>query len=378
MEELDKLLIACILEKSSSSDGDFLSHLVGNIKYPIFSTNDINAFMNPTSTPETLNSLADFSDLIHRIPRNNIFNYDNSLLWERYNLFLTEVVLAIDTNTGKGVHSEMSEELQVKYNQYKAIREELFTALTDYSKSKLSANSDDVLRTNMKEKIDILQKKWIQEGFKNEIEAYINAKIVGNTLTFSSLWALWRGKFSEFLSVKSALKGAGSQFATFYAPLKDMLNEVQWQQVDFTHDTIQTIIPAIPFENRKDEIIQYTKQIENIGFEFIKLPIERSWFVTQIFEARFWKMSPNFEDEIVSDGNLGGTIPSYIQEIIFIRHFTKQNRKGLILAGLEWIGGLVYDKIYKKEPLDEMFYLVAMGCKTVPKCPNPDPNLSWS
>lgn len=376
--ESDKLLIATIIEFEIQSNDSFLSHLTNSVPFGVFSIDDIKNLIGPTLTVQSLNATSDFSNLIHQIPRSSIFSCSNSLLWERYNLFLTEVMLAENNDMGKGIHSEMTEEQQVKYSRYKEIREELFTALTDYSKSTLSDNPDDVLKTNMKEKINILQKKWVEEGFKNEIEEYIDSKIVNNTLTFSSLWALWKGKFSEFLSINSDLKGGGSQFATFYAPFRNMLNNAQWQRFDFTHDSIQTIIQAIPFKNRRDEIIQYTRQIENIGFEFIKLPIERSWFITQIFEARFWKMSPNFEDEIVSDGNLSGTIPSYIQEVIFIKHFTKQERKGLILAGLEWIGGFVYDKIYKKEPLDEMFYLVAMGCKSIPKCPNPDPNLLWS
>lgn len=376
--ESDKLLIATIVEHKFQSNDSFLSYLTDSVPFGVFSIDDIKNLIGPTSTVQSLNATSDFSNLIHQIPRSSIFNYDNSLLWERYNLLLTEVVLAKNNDIGKKVHTEMTEEQQIKYSRYKEIREELFIALTDYSKSTLTNNPDDLLKTTMKEKIDILQRKWVEEGFKNEIEAYIDSKVIDNTLTFSSLWALWRGKFSEFLSISSDLKGADSQFATFYVPFKNMQNDAQWQRLDFTHDSIQTIIPVIPFKNRRDEIIQYTKQIENIGFEFIKLSVERSWFISQIFEAKFWKISSNFEDEIVSDGNLSGTISSYIQEVIFIKHFTKKERKGLILAGLEWIGELAYDKIYKKEPLDEMFYLVAMGCKIVPKCPNPDPNLFWS
>lgn len=136
-------------------------------------------------------------------------------------------------------------------------------------------------------------------------------------------------------------------------------------------------MPSIPYKDKQQAIADYTDEIEKFSFEYQKLYIDRTWFEPQIFKARFWKRSSNFSNDLVSDGKLSGIIPSYIQEVIFIKNFSKEIRTGLISEGLEWLGSWAYDKIHKDEPQDNNYYLVAMVCKIVPVSHNPDSTLEW-
>ncbi|MVM40313.1 hypothetical protein GO730_26120 [Spirosoma sp. HMF3257] len=378
--ELDKLLISSILENEFRSDNSFLSYLTGSTPFGIFSKGDIMNLANPRSSVQALNATSDFSNLIHQIPGGNIYRIGGNLIWEEYNLLLNKVLLAEDRENGKKVSSEMPGDLQIKYSYYKEIREELFKAITDYSAGVLANKGDKVWQNTMSQRIEELQKKWMQEGYKDEIDTYIDKKIISNTLTFSSLWALWKGKFSEFLSINADLKKTGSGFATFYTPFNDILIDSKWQLVEFNHETVNAILPSIPFKDRKDDIAYYMRYTENVKFDFIKLNIDRSWLVSQIFEAKFWKMIPDFEYEIVSDGKCSGTIPAYIQEVIFVKNYSRQERKSLIQEGLEWFGEPFFKILYGKEETTSQnneYYLMAMVCNIVPKCPNPDSNLKW-
>jgi hypothetical protein len=381
MEAIDKSLISCILENIFQPNDTFLCHLADATPYIIYSENDINNLLKPASSPQALNILSDFSGIIHQMPKSKRFEMDDNLLWEEYSILFKKVVLAQDKSDGLKVGKSIPEDMQDKYAKYKEIREKVLSKLTEYQENFRYNKSDDTWKKInmplMLSEIDVLNKEWVSEGFKIEIEKNINSKVHENTLTFSSLWALWTGKYCEFLSLNSDLKGAGSDFATFYTPFQNLLKIDTWQKAAFNHETIKNVLSSNPFLNQQKEIENYANDVEAYSFEYQRLNIERSWFVPQIFEARFWKMSANFSNEIVSDGKLSGTISSYIQEVIFIKNFSKEIRKNLIEEGLEWLGGLVYNKIYKEMPKDSNFYLVAMDCKRVPLSPNPDNSLEW-
>ncbi len=384
MEPIDKLLISCILESLYQSDNTFVSHLIGSTPYQTYSIVDINNFLNPTISVDALNATSDFSKLIHQMPRGKVFNPRNDLLSDEYSLFLKTVALADDAPSGKNIHTDMPPEMQQHYTKYKEFREDLFNEITDYNDKLKDNKNDEAWNKDTKPLllgiIESHHKQWDQDGFKNEIETYIDKKIVNYNLTFSSLWALWRGKFIESLSTKSDFKGPGSSYAAFYTDFSKITDEKNWQKSFDNHDTITKHLDNNPIKTKAAEVAQYASTIENFGFSYLKLDIERSWFVPKVFESRFWVLSHAFEGETVSDGQLGGNIPCYITNWILIKDFSKEIRKGILELGLGCFGAPLFKLLNRKTTptKDDCYYLAAVICKTIPKCPNPDKNLKWS
>ncbi|QDK80435.1 hypothetical protein EXU85_18220 [Spirosoma sp. KCTC 42546] len=389
MEEIDRTLIACILETIYQSDDTFLSHLIGPTPFEVYDKKHIADLINPAATIGTLNRTSDFSRLIHQIPTRKIFEIHDSLMWENYSLLFNKAILAKDKEGGKKVGECMPDNLKKKYEEfYKPIRNELYDQLTAYNKAYSENKDDKIWKQEFMPKlisaIEETQRKWINEGFKIEIEEFIDTQIADNVLSYSSLWSKWKGKFSEFLSLNADLKSAGSCFATFYVDFDELNQEEKWQKKSFTHDSITSVLLKNPFDEMTEDLTNYAKDVELFEISYIRLNIERIWLIPQVFESRFWKMSPNFSDEIVSGEKFTGTIPTYIKDVIFIKRLSKQIRKSFIEDALEGLGKpleWVFNKFSKKQStnkVDENFYLAAMNCKLITKCPNPDPNLNWT
>ena len=379
MKDFARFIINASLEYELETNGYFFSHLFQDTNNLIFSKADIETLIDHTVSAAALNLYSDFSNLIHQLPNSNKFHIGDNLLAEEYGFLLDAKILAKDKPTKKANNlPPLNEDI---YKKYKDSSELFIAKIKDYNSSYIKNKTDSSWKENVMPnllfEINNLKAQWENEGKKSDVEKILNSYYSESNLNFSSLWALWAGKFCEYISLNSDFKGVNSNFATFHLPFANLLESEKWETISYNHENINSIAYFLPFKEFTVNFQKYLKKVENVTFEYQKLRIERNWLVPKIFEAEFWKFGDGFENIIISDGNLGGQIASYIEEVIFVKNICLETRKNLLETGLEWLGDWAYRKINKTPINDENIYIVAFNCKKIPKCPNPDLSLDW-
>ncbi len=326
------------------------------------------------------------------MPNSPIYNPKNIMLWEEYGkLFKIAKIVPFDKTTlnKEKVNSELISTLNEKYDAYEKYANE-YEKLKNNYREECEKNSNNInwlnyehptLRSKLLEK----QFDWLNKGFKNEIESHIDDLFTANFYSYKEIWDMWDRRF-EMSAINSDFKDPYSTFGSFYSNFKSLNKPSNWESRHYTQTELRKAVNLFPIpleKEYKSEVTSIIKRIYEISFEVQILEIQRTWFTPKLFDSKFWYI-PNSGQEIVSDGNLNGVMPSYIDKSIFIKNIRSKIEGSFIGDGLEWLGNKLFgdiksdDKVFFKEINEgdnENLYLVGFQCKKIPKSPNTEVNL---
>ncbi|MEL7833024.1 hypothetical protein [Fodinibius sp. Rm-B-1B1-1] len=211
---------------------------------------------------------------------------------------------------------ERSEALK-KYLEYEKHIQEIRAKLQ-------SIDEDTSERKDLEAKLDRLEAEWIGIGSKNEIEEAF--RIIKEESASAGFEDERKRLLDQFKAgEKKRIDAAGlSYFKVQIAPISPLFNndsDVHWQRVklqaDEIRDNIDSTIAKDVVGIPEKQIERTAQNIRHISFEFLKCSILRDWLDPDFFDQGFWRLES--DQELLSDGEGSGRLPTLLKNIIFIR-----------------------------------------------------------
>lgn len=456
---------------------------------------DFHSRQDANALRRSLQNLQAFSMLVNLIPSDEAWLPSESrFLWDAYEQVLEEGIFALSSRTAE---EESAYQRAVAYLRvtveggvgedsppvrvYRQFKDAYLVAQQKYlaAKSTAECSSDpvdkrqwqDIDEPAMRAELDALNARWILEGNKNEVES-AQSKVVSlgaksPILTLNE----WKSRFNQGIDTLTDASNNSTVYPSFFAP-SNALDEGAWMPFKLSEDEIKVLLQQAPAELRDRYAAEdVVSSVKSLTFEFSSAVIVRPWFVSNVFNARFWRFQG--ATEVVSNGATprSGTCPAYVTSIVFARNIAVTERQdtpgpppvakwpdgfsfkfaypekaglrplplkldrthvpgtaGTGQLALPWIGreefkaaspakvGLAAHalianaapksnlstlqlKPFTRLPAEfvqpvpapvlatppqsppgipnDMIYILAFICKTVPKCPDPDPSLQW-
>jgi hypothetical protein len=385
MASLEKFTIAAIVNQLFQKDEYLVSHLLSD-NYIKYSLNDINCLISPKAVKDYID-IANFSNSIYEMPDSIDFKRKEIYLWQQlYLLFnFKNVIFAKENNSKKNIENLLSK-IKTDIGELSFVN---FFNKEDFSLPALSLekNVEKKFKDNFTDQdIDSSESN---KSFEIETKSIAYLKNISTNIlneeeyAYSAIWEFWKNMFLINYAVYD-LKSPYSYSGYYYTNYSLLLDDNKWETKKIHFNEMQTVLETPPFIDKAQQIKDKLKKFDEVSFKIQKLNIEQTqWFNPIMFKSQFW----DIKNESISDGKLKGSIPSYIDEVIFVKEFKSSIKENLLKKSLKWVGEFFFGKIkedypkyFNELPEDDKgnIYLAAYLCKIVPKCPNPDPNLDFS
>ncbi len=350
IDSVVQLALMSKAKKVFEKEGTFLSFPVTPLAY---TKEDLDFFSQETGS-ELLQSkanLAAFSTLVNLIPDDEAWlPTDARFLWNELEYVLREGTLASSTRTpeeevafqealvflkvpGEGGLLQDSPKVRV-YNQYKdayIMAEQEFMearstgeAAEDESEKKQWREVDEPA---FRAKLKNLDNQWILEGYKNEVNIarsqYQNLGAKSPTMT----WDEWKGCFNQDLDSETNAQDNFTVFPSSFTP-SNALEEGSWNPFSLSEAEIKSLVQEAPEDLRKRFLADGTvSSMKSVTLEFSSAAIKRSWFDSEIFRSRFWRLSDS--TKVFSDGGSppSGDCPAYVTAIVFARKVVVEEKQ---------------------------------------------------
>ena len=342
IDSIVQLALMSKAKKVFEKEGTFLSFPVTPLAY---TKDDLDFFSQETGSDllKSRANLAAFSTLVNLIPHDEAWlPTDARFLWNELEYVLREGTLAVSTRTpeeevayqealaflkvpGEGGLLQDSPKVRV-YNQYKdayIMAEQEFME----ARSTGEAAEDESEKKHWREvdgpafraKLKDLDNQWILEGYKNEVNIarsqYQNLGAKSPAIT----WEEWKGCFNQDLDSETNAQDNFTVFPSSFTP-SNALEEGSWNPFSLSEAEIKTLVNEAPADLRKRFSVDGTvSTMKSVTLEFSSAAIKRSWFDSEIFRARFWRLSDS--TKVFSDGGSppSGDCPAYVTAIVFAR-----------------------------------------------------------
>ncbi|MDR4482985.1 MAG: hypothetical protein R3B95_07085 [Nitrospirales bacterium] len=350
IDSIVQLALMSKAKKVFEKEGTFLSFPVTPLAY---TKEDLDFFSQETGSDllQSKANLAAFSTLVNLIPDDEAWlPTDTRFLWNELEYVLREGTLASSTRTpeeeaayqkalaflkvpGEGGLLQDGPEVKV-YNQYKdayIMAEQEFME----ARSTGEAAEDELEKKHWREvdepafraKLKDLDNQWILEGYKNEVNIarsqYQNLGAKSPTTT----WDEWKGCFNQDLDSETNAQDNFTVFPSSFTP-SNALEEGSWNPFALSEAEIKTLVNEAPAELRKRFSVEGTVSTKkSVTLEFSSAAIKRSWFDSEIFRARFWRLSDS--TKVFSDGGTppSGDCPAYVTAIVFARKVVVEEKQ---------------------------------------------------
>ena len=347
MDAIAQLALMHKAQNVFGSDGTFLSFPITPLQY---TQNDL-GFAQTFDIPR----LKEFSLLVNLIPTGEAWQPSTARsLWDAY----SDVLGGHDTQLAQSTRTPAEENqyqaavqllsvtgadgwtepspAQLAYNQF---RDQMFMLKETYNAAQLTASLDpdqqahwqDVEEPELRQQIQDLDIRWVNEGFKHEVE---NAQEVRRRLGAKNpnqTWSDWQSRFNPDISALTDTDGV-QFYPTSFSPA-NALEDGSWQTFTLTRGEVEAMVKAAPAELRSRLAADgQSSDIESITLEFSSAAILRPWVDTDVFKARFWRFGDRSKQ--LSDGDMppAGECPAYVSALVFARNITVQ-RKRPVTAG---------------------------------------------
>jgi hypothetical protein len=173
--------------------------------------------------------------------------------------------------------------------------------------------------------IEELRAQWITAGYKNEVEA-AQAKVVSlGARSPLQTWAEWNSRFNEDIdTLTGSSADASTVYPSFFSP-SNAIDDDAWQPFKLSAEEVKVLLNEAPAELRArfaaDSAAAGNK---SLTFEFSSAAIQRPWFASDVFKARFWRFAD--ASRFISDGGkpAKGTCPAYVTAIVFARRVREE------------------------------------------------------
>ncbi|HSF09916.1 MAG TPA: hypothetical protein VLA60_10900 [Nitrospirales bacterium] len=342
IDSIVQLALMSKAKKVFEKEGTFLSFPVTPLAY---TKEDLDFFSQDTGSDllRSKANLAAFSTLVNLIPHDEAWlPTDARFLWNELEYVLRESTLAASTRTpeeevayqealsflkvpGEGGLLQDSPKVRV-YNQYKdayIMAEQEFME----ARSTGEAAEDESEKTQWREvdepafraKLKDLDNQWILEGYKNEVNIarsqYQNLGAKSPTIT----WEEWKGSFNQDLDSETTAQDNFTVFPSSFTP-SNALEEGSWNPFSLSEAEINILVNEAPADLRERFSADgKVSTMKSVTLEFSSAAIKRSWFDSEIFRSRFWRLSDS--TKILSDGGSppSGDCPAYVTAIVFAR-----------------------------------------------------------
>jgi len=309
---------------------------------------------------------ANFSNLVHQMPRSEIFENGGKLLWKEYqNLFYTAIPKW--QKFRKTIKIVADKTFKLKEKRYKVFRDIEATLETKFVEA-LNENQSEATLQQLKKQLKNNLIEWKVNGHKDEIDHLYNQHLANSNYNCATLWNDLKDKALEAdLAGYSGPKSTFGDFQIDFSPLKSR----RWRSHVVRHKAIRKLLESnyVISENEYTKKLIYN--IDKIKFDYAIVNIKRSWFHPSVFDSNCLQWHPNYKGALLSDGNLNGKLPSYITDLVFIKNIEYRKRSNFMLDLLEWIGGFLTELkmgSFIHNYSNEQF-LIGLLYKKVPHCP---------
>ncbi len=344
MDAIAQLALMHKAQNVFGSDGTFLSFPITPLQY----TQSDLGFAQTFDVPR----LKEFSLLVNLIPTGEAWQPSVArYLWEAYGNVLgghdTQLAQSTRTPAEEAQYQAAMQLLsvtgaagwpepslaQLTYNQF---RDQMFMLKEAYNAAQLTATLDpdparqahwqDVEGPQLRQQMQDLETRWVNEGFKQEVE---NAQEVRRRLGAKNpnqTWSAWQSRFNPDISALTDTDGV-QFYPTSFSPA-NALEDGSWQTFTLTRGEVESMVKAAPAELRSRLAAdRQTSDIESITLEFSSAAILRPWVDTDLFKARFWRFGDRSKQ--LSDGNMppAGQCPAYVSALVFARNITVQRKR---------------------------------------------------
>lgn len=295
----------------------------------------LNSKASIEETERRIDNQCNFSILVDEIPVQNLYYQSTGRrLSDTYSEIinqLTPISFEIDVKRQSRI-AELEELLKSeKYETYRTWQEKYDTIKIEVNnliaaiKNADAANSQfkDAQKTlyeNKGEEQASIKRKWIAEGYKNDIERAIHEKAA---LQSQGFYPDWQEKLFDFEMAKiSRINSNLEYYETAYTPSQIVKEKSGWSEVSLNNQEIEslfhTMSEKLSLKNRS-KISHNSLNIKNLKAKFANLIIHRPWFEDGLFENKFWKL-PDYFDK-VSDGDdpADGLIPNYLYSMLIVK-----------------------------------------------------------
>jgi hypothetical protein len=342
MDSIAQLALITKAKNVFGSESTFLSFPVTPLAYK---EEDFEFFSQDTKD-DLLKSKANlhaFSTLVNLIPSGEAWlPTDAHFLWDEYEYVLENGICASSSRTPEeemdflevkaylkapGEGGFMVDSPQVKvYNQYKdayyMAQEEYMAARStgettdDESEKKLWQEVGD---PEFRKKLEELEKEWILEGFRDEVETAISKFVILSAKSPFLRWNEWVGQFDSNLDSDTSASDHSMVFPSNFAP-SNALEEGSWKPFSLNESEVTALVNKAPADLRKRFGADgKASSIKSMTMEFSSAVIKRHWFDSEVFRSRFWRLADTAK--VISDGGIppSGDCPAYVTAIVFAR-----------------------------------------------------------
>ncbi|MEM7061690.1 MAG: hypothetical protein AAF572_00780 [Cyanobacteria bacterium P01_B01_bin.77] len=325
--------------KVFASDDTFLSFPVTPLQ---FTSEELN-FLSTKS----IQDLKNFSMLVNQIPDGEAWSpVENNCLWDIYE----DVLHGVDTQVAWSTRTEEEEihyQNAIKFLRhqredgnwensdavklYKHYEDQWFMLNEAYAAvaSTAETSEDQSVRENWQqvkkpqflEEIEKLKHKWINDGFKQEVEEARAIKARLGAKSPGMIWEQWKTDFNPDISSLTSTDGTRFYPSIFFP--KNAIEEGSWQPFPLEKEEIKTLLDTTSPESKSRLNISNVKSdVISVSFEFSSAAIDRPWYDSDLFKARFWRFSD--EQKQLSDGLTPptGYCPAYVTAVVFARKVT--------------------------------------------------------
>lgn len=303
------------------------------------------AFLQGDITPAKLTALREFSREVDRIARGPIASpAEHARLTDVYDEVLTTARLAQSSRTA-GEEAEYQAAARFLYTTgadgtredtmplktYKQHRDAWYRAQEDYNNRKIDAqySSDPAARQRwqtvdepaLRRQLDDLEREWTARGFRAEVE---RARAVEERLGARSpavMWESWKKEFNPDIDRLTDPVSNETFFPSAFSP-SNVFEAGAWSRFSLNGRAVQTLASEAPAELRGRLGDQIDVEIDSLSFEFASLRIERSWFVPDVFAARFWRLGDGVEPLSIGGASPAGRCPAYVAALVVARRLT--------------------------------------------------------
>ncbi len=165
---------------------------------------------------------------------------------------------------------------------------------------------------------------WLGLGFKAEVEAAQRTLDMFARNAPLMQWAEWKKDYNPDIDVLTDPENV-SFAITGFTP-NNIFEQGDWNKMSLDRGQIAALAEEAPDElKRMFQPLPTASPVESVSFEYRSVGINRPWFDSALFRARFWRMDG---DPPLSDGATPprGRCPSYITAMVFARNIMVTSR----------------------------------------------------
>ncbi len=308
------------------------------------------AFADPRiDSVEKLAELADFSRAMNVMPGGVIApDIVEEFLWDVYDEVLKSAQLAAGTLTPRQ-HRRYKRALAFLYTPtpeglrqdsealraYRRFRDAHIAAQEEYRNRQSTAQwSDDPQVTaqwatdepRLREAIAELERRWVAEGFRAEVEAAQRVVDWVAARSPASVWDEWKRSFLDVID--TATDTSQVEFATTSFSPYDIFSGGAWPSFTLTREEIDRLAAGAPPELAAIFGGSDGAGVEKISFEYRSVTLNRPWLRPELFRSRFWRLGAAGGE--LSDGGTPpvGRCPSYVAALVLARNVAVHRRAG--------------------------------------------------